>query len=96
MKCVAIILISLAVAAVMSNPMQEEEGAGKDVCHDAVKPVIEAFCAGKDQVLISTTIFAQFCTENLSDYRSVSPTVNCIFLHIIVKRKERKLSKNFC
>ena len=94
MKCVAIILISLAVAAVMSNPMQEEEGA--DVCHDAVKPVIEAFCAGKDQVLISTTIFAQFCTENLSDYRSVSPTVNCIFLHIIVKKKERKLSKKCC
>ena len=65
MKCVAIILISLAVAAVMSNAMPN--GAGDNVCQDIIKPVVEGFCAGKDQVSISTTIFAQFYMENLSD-----------------------------
>ena len=91
MKCVAIIIISLAVVAVMSNPMPD--GAEDNVCKPIIQPIIEAFCVGKDQVLISTTIFAPFCMKNLSDYRSVLPTVNCIFLLIIVEKKEKELSK---
>ena len=64
MKCVAIILISFAMAAVMSNPMPDDED---NVCKPIIEPFVKEFCAGKDQVSISTTIFAQFCKENLSD-----------------------------
>ncbi len=76
MKCIAIILITVAVAAVMSNPMPD--GAGDDVCHDTVKPVIEGFCTGKDQTTCFGCVFSKCHTVYEADKANCNGIKECI------------------
>ena len=51
MKFVAIILISLTVATVMSNPMPGDDGLTEDLCHGGLRATVGNQCTGKNETI---------------------------------------------
>ena len=57
MKCVAVILISLALAAVLTNAMPDNDNTlPEDHCHGDLRSAVGGLCAEKNQVSISLNI----------------------------------------